>query len=108
MTKAMNFVSSLGQLRVSIATDDTARRSIVDPAVHKECSNESLKTMMEICVRCLSNKQADRPSVEDILWNLQYAAQVQDSGRRDSPNNEETPISSSREMKLPTSFLNTN
>ncbi|KAF3434342.1 hypothetical protein FNV43_RR25445 [Rhamnella rubrinervis] len=95
-------------LRVSLATDDTARRSIVDPAVHKECSSESLKTMMEICVRCLSNEQIDRPSVEDILWNLQYAAQVQDSGSVDSPNNQESLISSSREMQLPPSFLSSN
>lgn len=101
-------LSSLVQLRVSITMDDTARRSIVDPAVHKECSNASLKTMMEICVRCLSNEQTDRPSVEDILWNLQYAAQVQDSGREDSPNNQESPIASSREMQLPTSFLTIN
>ncbi|XP_018502703.2 probable inactive leucine-rich repeat receptor-like protein kinase At3g03770 [Pyrus x bretschneideri] len=68
-------------LQVSLNTDDTARRSIVDPAVHKECSDESLKTMMEICVRCLSDEVADRPSVEDILWNLQFAAQVQDSAK---------------------------
>ncbi|KAM5551133.1 putative inactive leucine-rich repeat receptor-like protein kinase [Rosa sericea] len=73
-------------LRVSLTTDDTARRSIVDPAVHKECSDESLKTMMEICVRCLSNEPTDRPSVEDILWNLQFAAQLQDSASHlDSP-----------------------
>lgn len=85
-----------------------ARRSIVDPAVQKECSDSSLKTMMEICVRCLSNEQTDRPSVEDILWNLQYAAQVQDIGRVDSPDNQEPPISSTIEMQLPTSSLTIN
>ncbi|XP_015869182.3 probable inactive leucine-rich repeat receptor-like protein kinase At3g03770 [Ziziphus jujuba] len=95
-------------LRVSITTDDTARRSIVDPAVQKECLDKSLKTMMEICVRCLSNEQTDRPSVEDILWNLQYAAQVQDTGRVDSPDNQESPISSTREMQPPTSLITSN
>lgn len=86
------------QLRVSIATDDMARRSIVDPAVHKECSDESLKTVMEICVRCLSEDPTDRPSVEDVLWNLQFASQVQNSWRRDSNDARDSPASSFHEM----------
>ncbi|XAR63579.1 Non-specific serine/threonine protein kinase [Bertholletia excelsa] len=65
-------------LQVSLATDDMGRRSIVDPAVHKECSDESVKTLMELCVRCLSSKPRDRPSIEDVIWNLQFGAQVQD------------------------------
>ncbi|PON66856.1 Tyrosine-protein kinase [Parasponia andersonii] len=80
-------------LRVSITTDDTGRRSIIDPAVRKQCSDESLKTMMEICVRCLSSEPADGPSIEDILWTLQFAAQVQDSGRGDSMNSHDSLIS---------------
>ncbi|KAG5001002.1 putative inactive leucine-rich repeat receptor-like protein kinase [Glycine soja] len=86
-------------LQVSIKTDDIARRSIVDPAVHKECSDESLMTMMEICVRCLSGDPTERPSVEDILWNLQFAAQVQNSWRRDSSDHDHSysPAPSSRE-----------
>ncbi|XP_027356809.1 probable inactive leucine-rich repeat receptor-like protein kinase At3g03770 [Abrus precatorius] len=84
-------------LHVSIKTDDIARRSIVDPVVHKECSDESLMTMMDICVRCLSSEPNERPSVEDILWNLQFAAQVQNSWRRDSNDHRESPASSSKE-----------
>ncbi|KAK7317416.1 hypothetical protein RJT34_01625 [Clitoria ternatea] len=85
-------------LQVSMKTDEIARRSIVDPVVHKECSDESLMTMMEICVRCLSGEPTDRPSVEDVLWNLQFAAQVQNSwSRRDSNDHKESPASSSRE-----------
>ena len=67
------------QLQVSLKTDDVARRSIVDPAIHKECSDDSVKTVMEICVRCLSNEPTtDGASVEDVLWNLQFADQVKD------------------------------
>ncbi|XP_047168867.1 probable inactive leucine-rich repeat receptor-like protein kinase At3g03770 [Vigna umbellata] len=84
-------------LHVSIKTDDIARRSIVDPAVHKECSDESLMTMMEICVRCLSDDLTERPSVEDILWNLQFAAQVQNSWKRDSSDHSYSPAPSSRD-----------
>ncbi|GMY23530.1 probable inactive leucine-rich repeat receptor-like protein kinase At3g03770 [Fagus crenata] len=88
-TNSSNLLLLLMQLQVSITTDDTARRSIVDHTVHKECSDKSLKTMMEICIRCLSSEPTDRPSVEDVLWNLQFAAQVQDSWRGDTQNNED-------------------
>ncbi|KAJ0044755.1 hypothetical protein Pint_05730 [Pistacia integerrima] len=63
-------------LQVSITIDKSARKGIVDPSVMNECSEESLKTMLELCVRCLGNEPRNRPSVEDILWNLQFAAQV--------------------------------
>ncbi|KAK2634485.1 hypothetical protein Ddye_029277 [Dipteronia dyeriana] len=66
-------------LQVSITKDDAARKSIVDPEVRNECSDESLKRMMELCVMCLSNQPTHRPSIEDILWNLQFATQVQNS-----------------------------
>ncbi|KAL3623285.1 hypothetical protein CASFOL_032101 [Castilleja foliolosa] len=68
-------------LTVSLRADSIGRRSIVDPGVHKECSDESLKTVIELCIRCLS-KEA---SVEDIIWNLQFAAQLQETRHRDSP-----------------------
>ncbi|MED6181085.1 hypothetical protein PIB30_016225 [Stylosanthes scabra] len=82
-------------LQVSIKTDDIGRRSIVDPAVHKECSNESLMTMMELCVRCLSSDPTERPSVDDVLWNLHFAVQVQNSWKRDSNDQRDSPGSSS-------------
>ncbi|XP_034887110.1 probable inactive leucine-rich repeat receptor-like protein kinase At3g03770 [Populus alba] len=81
------------QLQASITSDDTARSSTVDPVVRRSCSDQSLKTMMEICVSCLLKNPADRPSVEDILWNLQYAAQVQDPWRGDSQSSEGSPVS---------------
>ncbi|TXG49223.1 hypothetical protein EZV62_025098 [Acer yangbiense] len=66
-------------LQGSITKDDAARKSIVDPEIKNECSDESLKRMMELCVMCLSNQPTHRPSIEDILWNLQFATQVQNS-----------------------------
>lgn len=75
--------------------DEIARKSIVDPAVSKECSGESVKTLMEICIRCLHNEASERPSVEDVLWNLHFAAQVQDSWRGEIHNNIHSPELSS-------------
>ncbi|KAH9784613.1 putative inactive leucine-rich repeat receptor-like protein kinase [Citrus sinensis] len=79
------------QLQAVITADESARRSMVDPAVNKACLDESLKTMMEVCVRCLLKNPAERPSVEDVLWNLQFAAQVQDAWH--SQSSEGSPIS---------------
>ncbi|KAG8098494.1 hypothetical protein GUJ93_ZPchr0013g36551 [Zizania palustris] len=63
----------------AIADDDLMRRrGFADPEVSKGCSDESLRTVMEICLRCLAKEPAQRPSIEDVLWNLQFAAQVQD------------------------------
>lgn len=73
-------------LIVSLTADEIARRNIIDPAVQKECSDGSLRTLMELCIRCLSDEPSQRPSVEDLIWNLQFAAQVQDTyGNQESP-----------------------
>ncbi|KAF2306889.1 hypothetical protein GH714_022374 [Hevea brasiliensis] len=95
----MNEVDVLkDQLQVGITSDDAARRSMVDPAVQRGCPDQSLKTMMEVCVRCLLKNPADRPSVEDVMWNLQFAAQVQDGWRGDST--EGSPVSPSNPPRL--------
>ncbi|KAJ8534100.1 hypothetical protein K7X08_007424 [Anisodus acutangulus] len=81
------------QLQESIMANAVSRKNMVDPAIKNSCSDESLKTMMELCCRCLSQDTEDRPSVEDVIWNLQFAAQVEDSWRRDSSSSDASPIS---------------
>ncbi|CAN4082302.1 unnamed protein product [Withania somnifera] len=53
------------------------RRRIVDPVVLTTSSQESLSTVISITNKCISPESSTRPSFEDVLWNLQYAAQVQ-------------------------------
>ncbi|GJN10195.1 hypothetical protein PR202_ga28269 [Eleusine coracana subsp. coracana] len=85
------------QLQKALTSEGpTRRRSFVDQSVSKACSDESLRTVMEICLRCLAKEAAQRPSVEDVLWNLQFAAQVQDDWRGDSRSSEESPLSPSQ------------
>lgn len=67
------------QFNTIIAADDAVIKDIVDPSVRDTCSDQSFTTMAEICSRCLANDPLERPSVEDMLWNLQFAAQVQDA-----------------------------
>ncbi|KAL4377142.1 hypothetical protein GQ457_02G030610 [Hibiscus cannabinus] len=49
------------QLKAIMETDDATRRRVADPAVRTSCSDQSLKTMMEICVRCVVKEPAGRP-----------------------------------------------
>ncbi|KAK1393637.1 putative inactive leucine-rich repeat receptor-like protein kinase [Heracleum sosnowskyi] len=77
------------QLETSTSSNIAARNSMVDPTVKESYSDESLKTVIQICSRCLLENPDDRPSIEDVLWNLQFAAQVQDF----SQSNEGSPAS---------------
>ncbi|KAI3896955.1 hypothetical protein MKX03_026714 [Papaver bracteatum] len=53
------------------------RRQIVDPIVLSSSTQESLSIVISITNKCISPEVSSRPSFEDVLWNLQYAAQVQ-------------------------------
>ncbi|KAM7509806.1 hypothetical protein LguiB_008681 [Lonicera macranthoides] len=59
------------------------RRRIVDPVVLTTCSQESLSTVISITNKCILPEPSIRPSFEDVLWNLQYAAQLQASADSD-------------------------
>ncbi|OVA15411.1 Protein kinase domain [Macleaya cordata] len=60
----------------SFSSQDSRRR-IVDPVVLSTCSQESLSIVISITNKCISTESSTRPSFEDVLWNLQYASQVQ-------------------------------
>ena len=53
------------------------RKWALDPFVYTTSSQESLSIVTSMTNKCLSPESPERPSVEDVLWNLQYAAQVQ-------------------------------
>ncbi|KAG4392678.1 hypothetical protein GLYMA_04G194450v4 [Glycine max] len=52
-------------------------KQIVDPVVQATCSKESLLVVISITNKCISSESWSRPSIEDVLWNLQYASQIQ-------------------------------
>lgn len=63
-------------MQASFGSQD-GRKRIVDPFVLTTGSEESLKIVISITNKCISLDSSRRPSFEDVLWNLQYAAQVQ-------------------------------
>ncbi|CAL5185589.1 unnamed protein product [Lathyrus oleraceus] len=92
--KSRNVETLKDLLQASIISDDEARRSIIDSSIRNACLDQSLKTMMEICVRCLVKEMEERPSIEDVLWNLQFASQVQDAWRGgESLSSDSSPLS---------------
>ncbi|KAM0940627.1 putative protein kinase RLK-Pelle-LRR-VI-1 family [Dioscorea sansibarensis] len=68
--------SSLSALAMSLNNQDE-RKWALDPFVYTTSSQESLSIVTSMTNKCLSPESPERPSVEDVLWNLQYAAQVQ-------------------------------
>ncbi|BAT74560.1 hypothetical protein VIGAN_01225500 [Vigna angularis var. angularis] len=54
-------------------------KSVIDPSLRGTYAYESMKTAIHITINCLSKVSSQRPSIEDVLWNLQYSMQVQES-----------------------------
>uniref|UniRef100_A0A2N9E118 non-specific serine/threonine protein kinase n=1 Tax=Fagus sylvatica TaxID=28930 RepID=A0A2N9E118_FAGSY len=53
-------------------------RAATDPSIQGTFAYQSLKTTVEITINCLCKDSSKRPSIEDVLWNLQYSIQVQE------------------------------
>ncbi|XP_057785935.1 probable inactive leucine-rich repeat receptor-like protein kinase At3g03770 [Salvia miltiorrhiza] len=68
---------------VSLGNAEGQRR-VVDPTVLASCSQESLSIVISLTINCISAESSTRPSFEDVLWNLQYAAQLQATPNVDS------------------------
>ncbi|MCL7049802.1 hypothetical protein MKW94_008974 [Papaver nudicaule] len=60
------------------ASSQLLLREVADPSLRGTYSFGSLKTTVEITVKCLSKDSSQRPSIEDVLWHLQYSVQVQE------------------------------
>ncbi|KAK1271883.1 putative inactive leucine-rich repeat receptor-like protein kinase [Acorus gramineus] len=73
----------LDEMAASTFSSQDWCKQIVDPMVLSTSSQESLSTVIAIAGKCVSSNPSSRPSIEDVLWNLQYAAQVQASADGD-------------------------
>ncbi|XP_073050149.1 LOW QUALITY PROTEIN: probable LRR receptor-like serine/threonine-protein kinase At1g14390 [Primulina eburnea] len=66
------------QIERSLSESPSKLRDLVDPSMCGTFAYESLKTVAQITVNCLCKDPIGRPTVEDVLWHLQYSVQVQE------------------------------
>lgn len=74
------------QLEKGLAEAPSKLQALVDPSTRGTFAYESLKTAAEMAINCLNKESRTRPSIEDVLWNLQYSIQIQEGWTSTSGN----------------------
>lgn len=71
------YASSFNSILQASFNSQDGWKQVVDPVLQATCSKESLLVVISITNKCISSESWSRPSIEDVLWNLQYASQIQ-------------------------------
>ncbi|KAK1259700.1 putative LRR receptor-like serine/threonine-protein kinase [Acorus gramineus] len=66
------------KMQQSLADGHAKLRTVTDTTIRGTFVYDSLRTAVEIALNCVSENVDKRPSIEDVLWNLQYSVQLQE------------------------------
>jgi serine/threonine protein kinase len=73
---------------------------IIDPSIKGQIEPNSLRKFSETVDKCLQDDGSDRPSMGDVLWDLEYALQLQRGAIQREPH-EDSSSSASVSIQLP-------
>lgn len=76
---------------------------IIDPHLVGTINHGSLRKFGETAEKCLAEQGIDRPAMGDVLWNLEYALQLQETAMQNDPDENST----NRIAQLPLHFTQT-
>ncbi|PSS28717.1 LRR receptor-like serine/threonine-protein kinase precursor [Actinidia chinensis var. chinensis] len=66
------------QLERTLSESPSRLKELIDPSIRGTFAYDSIKTAVEITLKCLGKDSSARPTIEDVLWHLQYSIQVQE------------------------------
>lgn len=84
--KLFNSRSEIAEMKLQLETNLTEAlpgsspkiSDSADPSLQGTFAYGSLETAVQITVNCLGDNPNTRPSIDDVLWHLQYSIQVQE------------------------------
>ncbi|KAL5556917.1 hypothetical protein UlMin_039153 [Ulmus minor] len=68
---------------------------IVDPSIKGQINPNSLRKFSETAEKCLQEDRDDRPMMSDVIWDLEYALQLQETAVTREPHEDSTANASS-------------